>query len=293
MRYRLRLTIRYDFGRPIGAGRQLLRVCPRDLPTVQQVHDCQVTVEPQPLERHEFRDFFGSQVIQLVLPAGVSSVRFDMNARVRRFVTDSSFDLSAPLPRLAEELAEITDLDSDSPHHFTQSSPRIPEVPDISGFAAAICSDAPTARAAVERLGIAIRDVMRFDPRATEVDTPIADAFAGRHGVCQDFSQIMIAGLRSLGIPAGYVSGFLRTLPPPGRPRLEGADAMHAWVRAWTGIEAGWIEYDPTNACFVSGDHVTIGYGRDYADAAPVTGMMRLHGSQRGTHNVDLVEEPT
>ena len=89
---------------------------------------------------------------------------------------------------------------------------------------------------------------MRYDPDATEVDTPLAEAFAARHGVCQDFSHIMIAGLRSLGIPAGYVSGFLRTMPPPGKPRLEGADAMHAWVRAWCGAEAGWIEYDPTNA---------------------------------------------
>ena len=100
----------------------------------------------------------------------------------------------------------------------------------------------------------------------------------------------MIAGLRALGIPAGYVSGFLRTQPPPGRPRLEGADAMHAWVRAWTGIEAGWTEYDPTNACFVSADHVVIGYGRDYSDTAPITGSLRLSGSQIGSHGVDIAE---
>lgn len=291
MRYRLRLTIRYDFGRPIGAGRQLLRVCPRDLPDIQIVDKCEVRVDPRPLERDEFRDFFGTKVIQLVLPSGVSNLRFDMTARVRRFASESVFDLSAPMRRLAAELADMTDLGPDSPHHFLKVSPRIPVVPEIADFAAHACADAPTTRIAVERLGRALNEVMRFDPRATEVDTPIAEAFSGRHGVCQDFSQIMIAGLRSLGIPAGYVSGFLRTLPPPGRPRLEGADAMHAWVRAFAGIEAGWIEYDPTNTCFVSSDHVTIGYGRDYSDAAPVTGMMRLQGSQSGTHSVDLVEE--
>lgn len=291
MLYRLRLTIRYDFGRPIGAGRQLLRVCPRGLPGVQVVDSCNVRVDPRPLERAGFRDFFGTEVIQMVLPAGVSALRFDMTARVRRFSSESVLDLSAPSARLAAELGELTEMGADSPHHFLMPSPRIPEVPAISDFAAKACRGSATTRIAVDRLGRALHQAMRFDARATEVDTPIAEAFAGRHGVCQDFSQIMIAALRSLGIPAGYVSGFLRTLPPPGRPRLEGADAMHAWVRAWTGHEAGWVEYDPTNACFVSGDHVTIGYGRDYSDAAPVTGMMRLHGSQRGSHSVDLVEE--
>lgn len=291
MRYSLRLTIRYDFGRPIGTGRQLLRVCPRDLPDVQRVSDCRVTALPAPLEQESFRDFFGTQVFQLVLPSGVSTLRFDMSARVERLAIDRSLDLSAPLPRLSEELAVIADLGSDSPLHFLRASPRIPILPDISAFAERSCRGAPTTIAAVERLGRALHGTMRFDPEATEVDTPMAEAFRGRHGVCQDFSQIMISGLRSLGIPAAYVSGFLRTLPPPGKPRLEGADAMHAWVRAWAGFEAGWVEYDPTNACFVSADHVTIGYGRDYGDTAPVTGMMRLVGSQTGTHSVDLVEE--
>jgi transglutaminase-like putative cysteine protease len=292
MRYRLRLSIRYDFGRPISAGRQLLRVCPRELPDVQHASDCDVTITPSSLERDVFGDFFGSQVIQLVLPPGVSKLCIDMTARVHRFAAEGAFDLSAPLSRLASELTEITDLGPDSPHHFLKASPRIPDVPQIAEFAARACAGAPTTHAAVESLGRALNAHLRFDPKATEVDTPIADAFAGRHGVCQDFSQIMIAGLRSIGIPAAYASGFLRTLPPPGRPRLEGADAMHAWVRAWTGIEAGWTEYDPTNACFVGTDHVTIGYGRDYSDAAPVTGAMRLHGVQSGAHSVDLVEEP-
>ncbi len=100
----------------------------------------------------------------------------------------------------------------------------------------------------------------------------------------------MIAGLRSLGVPAAYVTGFLRTLPPPGQKRLEGADAMHAWVRAWTGTESGWMEYDPTNACLVDLDHIVVGYGRDYADAAPVTGVIRLDSDQSGTHSVDIAE---
>jgi transglutaminase-like putative cysteine protease len=133
---------------------------------------------------------------------------------------------------------------------------------------------------------------MAFDNAATDVDTAPDRAFAQGRGVCQDFAQIMIAALRALGIPGAYVSGYLRTDPPPGRPRLTGADAMHAWVQAWTGLDSGWIDYDPTNGCFAGDGHIRIGFGRDYGDVAPVAGMLRLGGGQTGGHSVDLVEIP-
>ena len=124
---------------------------------------------------------------------------------------------------------------------------------------------------------------------ATTVATHASDAFKLKRGVCQDFSHVMIAGLRGLGIPAGYVSGFLRTIPPPGKERLEGADAMHAWVRAWCGREVGWIEFDPTNDMLASNDHITVGYGRDYSDVAPIVGVLRTTGSQTGEQAVDVI----
>lgn len=291
MLYRLRLSIRYDFARPTGAGRQLLRISPADQPGQQEVQQTSIAITPPPVERDRFTDFFGNEVTQLALPAGLTQIRFDMAGRVLRLPGDSELDLSATPARLPVDLHEITDLGPHSPHHFRRASPRIALLAPIADFARAACGDAATVREAVECLGLALHAHMRFDPRATEVDTPIADAFSGRHGVCQDFSQIMISGLRSLGIPAAYVSGFLRTVPPLGKPRLEGADAMHAWVRAWTGAEAGWCEYDPTNACFVAANHVTIGYGRDYGDVAPVTGSMRLAGGQSSSHSVDIVAE--
>ena len=130
---------------------------------------------------------------------------------------------------------------------------------------------------------------MKFDPDATTVDTPPAEAFARRHGVCQDFAQVMIACLRGIGIPAGYVSGFLRTNPPPGKPRLEGADAMHAWVRAWCGWQTGWVEFDPTNAIPAGTDHIVAARGRDYGDVAPVKGILRIAGDQTTEHAVDVL----
>lgn len=289
-RYRLSLSIRYEFDRPTGAGRQLLRVSPARIDTVQTRESCALVVSPAPLESHGFTDFFGNEVTEVVLPAGLSAVRFDLRATVGRTAVPVGLDLSTGRAELAGEIGAVADLGGQSPHHFRAASARIPLLAEIADFARDATADALTTRETVEHLGRALHQGLRFDAGATEVDTPIADAWAGKHGVCQDFSQIMISGLRSLGIPAAYVSGYLRTLPPPGKARLTGADAMHAWVRAWTGARSGWIDYDPTNACFVADDHVTVAFGRDYGDAAPVTGMLRLDGAQTGSHSVDIDE---
>jgi len=143
--------------------------------------------------------------------------------------------------------------------------------------------------AAAMELCLAIHRDFAYDGEATEVNTSPSEAFALRKGVCQDFSHVMIAGLRGVGIPAGYVSGFLRTIPPPGRPRLEGADAMHAWVKVWCGRQMGWIAFDPTNAILAGVDHITIGYGRDYADISPIVGVLRTSGEHQTSQSVDVV----
>jgi transglutaminase-like putative cysteine protease len=273
----------------------LLRIRPADLAGAQRVISAALKVTPAPAEQREFRDFFGTLVNEVVMPSGLKEISFELNARIERTSRGHGLDISPPLGLLADEIAGQRSLRPEAPHHFVATSPRIPQVAEIADFAQEAVAGAGTVREAVERLGLALHKAMKFDSKATEVDTPIAVAFAGREGVCQDFSQIMISGLRALGIPAGYVAGFLRTLPPPGKKRLEGADAMHAWVRAWIGGDKGgadgaWVEYDPTNACFVGQDHIVMGYGRDYSDVAPVTGMLRLESSQRGRHSVDIVE---
>ena len=141
----------------------------------------------------------------------------------------------------------------------------------------------------VRHLGRRLQRDFDYDTDATEVDTPVGEAFDMRAGVCQDFSHIMIAGLRGLGIPAGYVSGFLRTIPPPGKTRLEGADATHAWVRAWCGEAMGWQEFDPTNGIASGDDHITLAYGRDYADVAPIAGVVKTLGRQEAEQAVDVI----
>ncbi|WP_134679241.1 transglutaminase family protein [Paracoccus ravus] len=290
--YRMQIAFRYDFERPTGAGRQLFRILPATIPGTQSVQSASIRIDPDPVETREFVDFFGTRVIELVMPAGISDLELILEADVQRLAHGIGLDISAPLKRLATEIAGHRGLDARSPHHFLAATPRIPTTPEIADFAAKASHGAATAREALERIGLALHREMTFDAKATDVNTPPEEAFRLGRGVCQDFAQIMVSGLRSLGIPAAYVGGYLRTLPPPGQPRLVGADASHAWVRAWCGADAGWIDYDPTNACFALGDHIDIGFGRDYDDVAPVTGMMRLDGGQTGTHSVDIEEAP-
>lgn len=141
----------------------------------------------------------------------------------------------------------------------------------------------------VTGVNTALHRLMTYDPEATEVDTPLAEAFRLRRGVCQDYAHIMIAALREIGIPAGYVSGLLRTEPPPGQPRLEGADAMHAWIMAWCGADLGWVEFDPTNDLRVGTDHIVVARGRDYSDVAPVKGVLWTSGPQTTRQTVDVI----
>ncbi len=286
--YTLRLEIGYEFDRPGGGGRQLFRVLPLDLPGRQRLLSAQVTLHPDPSEQGRFTDFFGTPVIEAAIPPGLSEFTLQMSAQVERLAPPPGPDLSPPLAGLAAQIAAVRALDAASPLHFRDPSRRIPFVPEIAAFAAGVAGQGGSVRHLAEALGLALHGHMAFDAEATDVDTPPAEAFAAGRGVCQDFAQIMVGGLRSLGVPAAYVAGYLRTLPPPGQPRLVGADAMHAWVRVWAGQDAGWIDYDPTNACFVGADHIDVGFGRDYGDVAPVTGMLRLEGIQSGRHSVDI-----
>jgi transglutaminase-like putative cysteine protease len=289
MRYDIGLTITYAYDRPAVAGRHLLRLTPADLPGAQRRLTSWLDVAPAPAERRDFRDFFGNEAVEVVFREAHDEIAFRVSARVERIAQPPALDISPDLPRLAAEVAAWRGLGPEAPHHFLAPSPRVPRLPEPASFARALLAPGMTALAAVRCVGEALHAAMTYDAEATTVDTPTAQAFAARRGVCQDFAHVMIAALRGVGVPAGYVSGFLRTRPPPGKPRLEGADATHAWVRAWCGWESGWVEYDPTNALVVGADHVEIARGRDYGDVAPVTGVLRIAGSQTTEQAVDVL----
>ena len=289
MLYDIGLTIVYEYDQPAVTGRHLLRLMPADIPGLQRRIGGSLSISPEPAERRDFVDFFGNAAVEIAFREAHDEILFRLAARVERLAEPPEFDISPPLERLPTEVADYRGLDALAPHHFLGPSPRTAPTPEMTAYAREQVEPGLTAAAAMRAVGLALHRDMRFDPDATTVDTPPAEAFERRHGVCQDFAQIMIACLRGVGIPAGYVSGFLRTYPPPGQPRLEGADAMHAWVRAWCGWETGWIEYDPTNAVVAGTDHVLVAHGRDYGDVSPVKGILRISGDQTSEQAVDVI----
>ncbi len=130
-----------------------------------------------------------------------------------------------------------------------------------------------------------------FDATATDISTPVTETFQQRRGVCQDFAHLALACLRALRVPARYVSGYILTQPPPGMPRLQGADASHAWISVWS-QGAGWVDFDPTNGIAVSDEHITIAYGRDYDDISPISGVLLGGGEHTVSVAVDIVPVP-
>lgn len=287
MRYDIVLTIDYSYQSASDHVRNILRLVPRGGPA-QQISASLLTIDPPPSERRDGLDFFGNVTTSVAWQEPVQKITFCLTASAERLAPPQA-DLSPPLADLPGLVAASCDLGPMGPQNYLAASPRIAPVPAITEFTRHALPAGASTRAAIEAVGRALHGAMTYDPEATDVATPPAEAFAARRGVCQDYAQIMVAGLRALGIPAGYVSGFLRTYPPPGQPRLEGVDAMHAWVMAWAGPVQGWVEYDPTNAQWAGEDYITVAIGRDYADAAPVKGAVRTAGGQETTQAVDVI----
>lgn len=289
MLYDISARVDYAYQHPSVLGRTLLRLLPASVPGLQRLIAGSLTCMPREAERIDRVDFFGNPVTEVAFRTAAEITSFRIHARVERMAAAPVLDLSPPIARLAEEIGDFAGVGPAAPHHFLGASDRIRIDARMTDYARGVTSGCGTVFAMVEALGKALHADMRFDAAATRVDTDPAEAFEKRHGVCQDFSHVMISCLRGLGIPAGYVSGYLRTIPPKGRERLAGADAMHAWVRAWCGFEAGWVEYDPTNALIVANDHILVAYGRDYDDVAPVKGVLRTAGGQASDQRVDVI----
>lgn len=288
MLYDIRFTLTHRYAQPAGNSRHMLRVLPQNIAGRQQLSSYLIDVAPLPDHRTDRTDFFDTALTTVTHADPHLEMTIQMACRVALSPPQTWRDTSPRVAKLFDQVVANRDLAPMSPVHFLGPTHRLAPNADIAAFAHDVTRQGETVAETTIRLGKALHDTMTFDASATTVDTPAAQAFAQRRGVCQDFTHIMIIALQSLGIPAGYVSGYLRTLPPPGQPRLEGVDAMHAWVRAWCGAEMGWIEYDPTNATLVGTDHIVVGFGRDYADVSPILGHLRLSGAPVSKQMVDV-----
>ncbi len=288
MKYRVSHIIRVDYARPIRMAHFNLRLWPIDWPG-QTVLDCQLVVEPQPSLREELPGPYPFNLtrIEITRPIRTLEVRSTFIATV----DDAQLDLAGEdlsIAELARAALATNDLSDRSPVHYLYPSQLLPEVEAIADWAAPHLDPAAPGIATALALAKRIKAEFRYDLDATEADTPVSEAFSIRRGVCQDFAHIMIVALRSVGLPAAYMSGYLRTYPPPGQPRLVGADAMHAWVGLWAGPKRGWVGVDPTNGVLASADHLVVGMGRDYADISPIDGIFVGGRSQKTFNSVDV-----
>jgi transglutaminase-like putative cysteine protease len=287
--YDIRHVTKYAYEFPVSSATLSLRVTPRsDIGQRCLTHT--LIIDPQPKTLRVEQDFFGNSVTTATIETGLMSLKIEAHARV-----DISRPRIAPAGAspdwkvIAQAALDQPGLGADAPAHFMFASPRIALSAPVAAYAAQSFPPGRTIADGARELAKRIRADFAYSPQVTDVSTPLDEAFAQRRGVCQDFAHIMIAGLRGLGLPAAYVSGYIRTIPPPGQPRLEGADATHAWVSVWCGAEIGWLGVDPTNAIDAGNDHIVLAIGRDFSDVSPIYGVFVGSGAQELEVGVDVV----
>jgi transglutaminase-like putative cysteine protease len=286
--YAIRHVTTYRYRTDVSVARCVLHLLPNS-DSRQRVESVSLAVLPEPAEAAEASDFIGNRTAHIRIAGPSARHRFESQIRVEVRPTDPPHALLTPgWDEVRRAALAVADLSSHAPAHHLFASRYVPLLDAARDYAASSFAEGrPVLDAAIELMQ-RIRADFVYDPDATDVSTPLAAVAATRHGVCQDFAHWMISGLRALGVPAGYVSGYLRTRPPPGRARLVGADATHAWVSVWCGAGLGWVDLDPTNALLVGEDHVRLAFGRDYADVAPVDGIIMASAGHTLRVSVDV-----
>lgn len=264
---------RYRHGSSATAAWQSLHLQPRD-EAVQHCEGFEFEIRPQPADLASRPDTFGNRHHLFTLREPHNELAITSRSLVRR--EEPVLPAPGSTPPLSVARAEVADVIENGSYfsleQFLHASPHIPLLPAARVLADGLDAGDPPAFDWLAALGARFGKLFTFDPKATTVSTPIADVLTHRRGVCQDFAHTFISCVRQHGLPAAYVSGYLLTTPPPGKPRLRGADASHAWVSVWI-PGTGWIDYDPTNTCFVAAGHIVVARGRDFSDVSPVRGL--------------------
>jgi transglutaminase-like putative cysteine protease len=290
MIYEIRHRTTYDYESKVTFARCVLRLTPPSS-AGQTVLRSGVTVSPTPARAISRIGPFDEATLTVLIDTPHDELVIEARSRVDVHPSRDTLPFGMAWEAVRMRGFAGVSLASDSPASFLYPTRRTPITPAITDYARiSFTRGREIVEAATDLMTRINRDFI-YDGDATSVSTPAAEAFAKKRGVCQDFAHIMICGLKGLGLPAAYVSGYLRTRPPPGRPRLEGADATHAWVSLWCGEDIGWIGFDPTNAMVAAESHIILATGRDYADVAPIDGILLSPGDQELKVAVDVVPE--
>jgi transglutaminase-like putative cysteine protease len=270
-RYRVTHRTNYRYGAPVTSGQTIVHLLVRETPN-QHVLDADIRVEPAPDHQHTHIDGLGNLVSYVALERPHADLTVTATSDVSVVVPDPPA-ASPPWEDVVALLADDRSPDGLLARQCALASVLVPVDDGVAAYARPSFPAGRPVHDGVIDLSHRIFTEFTFDPGFTDVTTPLVDVLASRRGVCQDFAHFAIGGLRSLGVPARYVSGYIETDPPAGQPKLTGSDASHAWLSVYIPGH-GWFDVDPTNDQAPPRRHVTVAWGRDYADVTPVHGVV-------------------
>lgn len=290
MRYEVRHATTYQYRRKVELGSHLAHLLPRSFGNCQRVIASRLEITPRPSYLRDEWDHFGNRVTWLTIEEPHD--RFEIVAISDVEVTFPSRPSATPRWESVIEAVRRGGSGMLQVVEFSRPSPRLPASGQTAEYARrSFPPDTPVLDGVLD-LSRRIHNDFRFDSDATSLDTTIGQLLSLRAGVCQDFTHLMVSGLRGIGLPARYVSGYIRTYPKQGSEKRAGSDVSHAWVEAWLGPRDGWIGIDPTNDLVVAEEHVVLGWGRDFSDISPLFGVILGGGKHTLKVAVDLVPKP-
>lgn len=291
MRYEIIHRTRYDYSQDVSVSHHVARLTPRA--TARQIVVAhQLEIDPPPAARSEHPDYYGNISTFFSTHAAHRTLQVTARSEVEVRPGLSPLGTASPPWETVRHLCR-TGSNQIPPdvQEFRFPSAFVPRLAALAEYAtASFTPDRPLLEALLD-LTRRIHDDFKFDPKATTISTPMLQILRNRCGVCQDFAHLQIGCLRALDLPARYVSGYIETLPPPGQPKLTGADASHAWIQAFA-PPTGWIDIDPTNNLLPTSQHLTLAWGRDFGDVSPIRGVIVGGGKHTLSVAVDVAPRP-
>ncbi len=289
MKYQVVHKTAYSYSEPASLSQNELFLCPRNTVN-QKLYSNRIVITPGPQYEDDRIDYFGNscRVFMVQHPHKELVMTSISSVEVTAAVTPSA-DTTVPWEEAGKYLQEGKDPDALDASQFVFPSPLITVNERAYNYGSRCFKPGRPVLAAAVDLMTRVYKEFTYDKTATTVDTSVDQVFKNKRGVCQDFAHLLISCLRARGLAARYVSGYLRTLPPPGKPRLVGADASHAWVSLYV-PQSGWVDLDPTNNTIPGESHITVAWGRDYGDVTPVKGVVMGGGVHTLTVMVDVAE---
>lgn len=290
MRYRVRHLTKYNYGAPVSLCYNMAHLLPRDTRN-QRCLNQKINITPVPVYQNESKDYFGNQTFYFSIQEAHKKLEIDVTSDFEIDPIDmeacrASSTLTCGELRALMKSAETPELRMVK--EYLLDSPQIRRSDELKAYAESVFTDDKSVFEATIEFTHQVFTEFKFDPNTTTVATPLEQVLAQKSGVCQDFAHLAIGCLRSVGLPARYMSGYLETLPPPGQEKLVGVDASHAWFALYT-PELGWIEFDPTNDLIPSDQHIVTAWGRDYSDVTPLQGVIfEGGGTQQLSVSVDV-----